>query len=146
MSCVFVIFVLFWSTTSLALAGCWARTSSCRLSSRRCFPPGDFDVFWLFLPASSGAFLVSLWVGGVPLAAFSLPLCLRALLLSGLVGSPCRVFPVFSPCFLGGRGVVFSLLFSCYLLLLASSLARRLGLRKHGLPTRKPPGPHRACT
>ena len=43
--------VLFLSTTSVALAGCWARTSSCRLSSRRCFPQAISSgfVFFFFL-------------------------------------------------------------------------------------------------
>ena len=43
------------------------------------------------------ALCVSLWGGGVPHAAFSLPPASVACLSSGLVGSPCRVFPcVFS--------------------------------------------------
>ena len=70
----------------------------------------------LFLPL-----LLLPWVGGVPLAAFSL----------------------FSPWFLGGWGVrfVFPVLFSCILRLLCRD---RLG--KPGDSARKPPGPHRACT
>ena len=61
----------------------------------------------------------------------------------GGVGSPCRVFPAFSPCFSGGWGVrfVFSALHSCILRLLCRS---RLG--QPGVRARKPPGPHRACT
>ena len=62
---------------------------------------------------------------------------------SGWVGSPCRVFPAFSPWFSGGWGVrfVFFALHSSILLLLCRS---RLG--QPGVRARKPPGPHRACT
>ena len=143
----FCYFVLLFSMTALPIVGAarWARTSSRWMSRTRCFPQAILTCFGFFFLRLVALFCFSLGWWGSPCRVFPPP-CLLAFLLSGLVGSPCRVFPVFSPWFLGGLGVVFFFLFSCYLLLLASSLARRLGLRKHGLPTRKPPGPHRACT
>ena len=62
---------------------------------------------------------------------------------SGRVGSPCRVFPAFSPWFSGGGGcdLCFFALLSCVLHLLCRD---RLG--QPGVRARKPSGPHRACT
>ena len=112
-------------------------------STRRSFPKTILSIpFCVSWP--SGAFFLSLWVGGVPLAAFSSsPVVSVAFSSSGWVGSPCRVFPVFSPWFLGGLGGVFGVSvfsFSCYLLHLAS-LFSKSKLGKPGLPTRNPPGP-----
>ena len=80
--------------------------------------------------APSGALLVSLWVGGFPLAAFSLPppLWRFFLLLGGWV--PLAVFSLCFPhvSWVGG-GCVFCFFFSCYLLHLAPPLACRLSLR-----------------
>ena len=83
-------------------------------------PPSYFvDSVRFFSP--SGAFLLSLWVGWVPLAAFSpFPVVSLAFSSSGWVGSPCRVFPAFSPCFLGVLGVVSG--FLRFLLSLASCI------------------------
>ena len=82
-------------------------------------PPSDFVGFLFFLFLRLVALRVSLWGWWGSLAAFSLPPALVAFLLSGLVGSPCCVFPVFSPRFLGGRGGVFvSPAISCILHLL----------------------------
>ena len=86
------------------------------------------------LPQTFCRFFGGFW-GLVALLFLLLPL--------GGWGSPCRVFPAFSPWFLGGRGVrfVFFALFSCVLHLLCRN---RLG--QPGVRARKPPGPHRACT
>ena len=78
-------------------------SASCSLPlTRRGIPQRfcPFSLVLLGLVALSSFF----WVGGVPLAVFSLPLALVAVLSSGWVGSPCRVFPVFSPWFSGGVG------------------------------------------
>ena len=87
--------------------------------------PSDFVGFLFFFFLRLVALCVSLWVGGVPLAAFSRSPALVAFLSSGLVGSPCCVFPAFPPCFLGGRGGVFWFL----LLSLASCISFSLGVR-----------------
>ena len=109
----------------------WASSSRC---SPQAISPG-FCFFFLRLVA----LCVSLWVGGVPLAVFSPSPALVVFLSSGLVCSPCGVFPVVSPCFSGGRGGRF---FLCYLLHLAF-FSSRFRVGQDGLPTRKTPGPPR---
>ena len=107
------------------------------LWSFQVLPPAISSGFCFSFLASSGASCF-LWVGGVPLAAFSLPLPLWLPFLLGWwvpLAAFSRLFPHVS--WVGG-GVCFC--FSCYLLHLASrSLRSRIG--QHGLPTRKPPGP-----
>ena len=83
-------------------------------------PPGDFVVF-LFLFLRLVALCVSLWAGGAPLAAFSLPLPLwRFFPLGGWV--PLAVFsPCFPPVSWVGGGAILSVLF-LLLLSLASCI------------------------
>ena len=97
-----------------------------------------FVAFFLRLVAPC----VSLWVGGAPLAVFSLPLPLwRFFPLGGWV--PLAVFsPCFPPVSWVRGGAILSILFfspaiSCILHLVL--FKGRVG--QHGLPTRKPPGP-----
>ena len=103
---------------------CFGSASRSPPFTRRGFPR-VFVSFSVFLRLVALSFFF--WVGGVPLAVFSLSPPLLALLSSGWVGSPCRVFPVFSPWFSGGWGVVFCVFvspaISCILRL--SSLATR---------------------
>ena len=94
----------------------------CRGAALSLFP---FLALWRFL--SSG-------LVGFPLPRFLVPLPLWRFFPLGGWGSPCRVFPVFSPWFFPAR------------LHLASSLARWFRIGKPGHPTRNPPGPHRSCT
>ena len=61
-----------------------------------------------------------------------------------LGGFPLPSFPCVFPCFLGGWGLRFLFLWLCTLASLHLLCRSRIG--QDGLPTRKPPGPHRACT
>ena len=95
--------------------------------------------FWFLLGLVALFFLSSGWVGR-PLPCFPLPPgpCGVSFFWVGWVPLPC--FPGVFPMVLGWVGARF-FCFSCYLLLLASFSLLQLG--KHGLPTRKPPGPPR---
>ena len=122
----FLFFLLLFSTTFLlepdaAITSPWLPDAGLLPEGAS---PAILSIFVFFFLA------LFVFLGGFPLVAF---------FFLWVGGSPCCVFPVFSPRFLGGRGGVF---FFCYLLHLASfSLRCRVG--QHGLPTRKPPGPSR---
>ena len=86
-------------------------------------PPGDFVGFRFFFLSLLRlvALCVSLWVGGVPLAAFSLPLASCGVSFLWVGGFPLLRFPCVFPVVLGGLGVVFcffSPAISCFLRLL----------------------------
>ena len=158
--------VCFCSGANCVLGGCFdlrgghrpPRNDSASTSSRRCsgsafvmpaFIPGVasprlFGVCLIFFSSPSGVFLLSLWVGWVPLAAFSSsPLFLWRFSFLWVVGVPLLRFPgVFPLVSRVGRGACFPVAFSCYLLHLAS-FSSRSKLGKDGLPTRNPPGPPR---
>ena len=104
-----------------AFARCWARTSAGSASASRRFPQAISSVS-LFLFLRLVALCVSLWVGGAPLAAFSLPLPLwRFFPLGGWV--PLAVFsPRFPPVSWVGGGAILSVLFFL-LLSLASCIS-----------------------
>ena len=140
-------FVFLFSTTSLPIVGAarWACTSSSWLSRTRCFPQAILTCFGFFFLRLAALFWFLSGLVGFPLPRFPSPLPPGVSSL-WVRGFPLPCFACVFPVFLGWAGGCVLFLFSCYLLLLASFLARRLGLRKHGLPTRKPPGPHRACT
>ena len=105
-------------------------STSSRCSGRNLLPGPPCNKAWLpqtiCRPSSSvsswpsGVFLSFFWVGGAsPCRVFLSPLARVAFFSPGWVGSPCRVFPVFSPWFLGGVGARF---FSFLLLPLASCI------------------------
>ena len=89
---------------------CSCSASCCPPSTKR-GPPKTFSRFFFLVFRLSGVFLLLSGLVGFPLPRFSPPLFfLWRFSSSGWVGSPCRVFPVFSPLFLGwaGGGVFFS--------------------------------------
>ena len=105
-------------------------------------PLDILSILFCFSWPSGCFFFLSGWVG-FPLPRFLLPrgFFWRFFLLRGGWVPLAAFFPVFSPRFLGGLGAF--LVFCVFLLSLASCvfLSSRPKLGKHGLPTRKPPGP-----
>ena len=124
--CFLCFFFVFLTTFSSRTSSRYASASLSCAPCTRCSPRYFVDFFFGFF-----------WPSGVSFSSFSSSSS------SGWVGSPCRVFPAFSPWFLGGWGVRF-VFFALHFSILRLLGRSRLG--QPGVRARKPPGPHRACT